>query len=482
MGDIQTELIQRTILNKFGIECQFDAGHILYKEKAASVAIGVGHFEPLRHYAEVQLLIEPQPTGTGLIFDTRLPDNSLDTNWQRLILSHLYEKSHRGTLTGAQLTDTKITLVAGRAHLKHTEGGDFREATLRAVRHGLMKAGCVLLEPFFKFRLEIPTPCVGRAMSDLQMRSAEFEIESANDSITVICGRAPAVQLHGYSREVISYTRGEGRISCISDGYAPCHNADEVIADAGYDPEADIENTPHSVFCSHGAGVIVPWQEVDAHKHIDFKLTTDDTAERIIPRASSLARKYSINDDELERIMLRTFGPIKRRQYSEPKVITAKKEKRKKLQPKPDRRLLIVDGYNVIYSWKVLKELADFSLDKARDTLTDVLENFAAFTKDEIVLVFDAYKVADGAGSEETHGACRVVYTKQDQTADAYIERLMRELGPDYSVHVVTGDRLVQFSAVTSGILRMTAAELEEQIIAVNNEISQIMRKYSLER
>lgn len=482
MGDIQTELIQRSISDKFGIECEFDAGRILYKEKAASTSIGVGHFEPLRHYAEVQLLIEPQPAGTGLVFDTNIPDSSLDKSWQRLILSHLYEKNHRGTLTGAQLTDTKITLVAGRAHQKHTEGGDFREATLRAVRHGLMKSGCVLLEPFFKFRLEVPTSCVGRAMSDLQMRSAEFEIESANDSMTVICGRAPAIRLHGYSREVISYTRGEGRFSCVSDGYASCHNTDEIVALSKYDPEADLENTPHSVFCSHGAGVTVPWQEVDAHKHIDFKLSIGDTADRIMPSPKALTRRYSINDDELERIMLRTFGPIKRRRYSEPKVIGEKKEKRKKLQPKPDRRLLIVDGYNVIYSWKDLNELADFSLDKARETLTDVLTNFAAFTKDEIVLVFDAYRVKEGVGSEEKRGACKVVYTRQDQTADAYIERLMRELGPDYSVHVVTGDRLVQFSAVTSGILRMTSAELEEQIIAVNNEISQIVRKYALEK
>ena len=254
MGEVQTELIKRLIKDRFSIDCTLGAGKILYKEKVAQKTIGVGHFEPLRHYAEIQLLIEPQPKGTGLIFDTRLPENSLDTNWQRLILTHLYEKDHRGTLTGSLLTDTKITLVAGKAHLKHTEGGDFREATYRAVRHGLMKAGCILLEPYYKFRLEIPTACVGRAMSDLQTRFADFELESSDTERTAICGRAPVSTLFDYPREVISYTRGEGRLFCTSDGYEPCHDQEDVVTNIGYDPESDLDNPPHSVFCAHGAG------------------------------------------------------------------------------------------------------------------------------------------------------------------------------------------------------------------------------------
>ena len=257
MGEVQIELITRLIRERFSIDCTLGAGNILYKEKAAKKAIGVGHFEPLRHYAEVQLLIEPQPKGTGLIFDTRLPENLLDLNWQRLVLTHLYEKDHRGILTGALLTDTKITLVAGKAHLKHTEGGDFREATYRAVRHGLMKSGCTLLEPYYKFRLEIPSSCVGRAMSDLQVRFADFEPEDSDGERTVICGRAPVSTLHDYPREVIAYTHGEGRLFCTSDGYEPCHNEEEIVANVGYDPEGDLDNPPHSVFCAHGAGFTV---------------------------------------------------------------------------------------------------------------------------------------------------------------------------------------------------------------------------------
>ena len=276
MGDIQIDLLKRLISERFSVNCEFGEGQILYKEKAAAKAIGAGHFEPLRHYAEVQLLIEPQPKGSGLVFDTRISENDLDTNWQRLILSNLYEKSHRGTLTGALLTDTKITLVAGRAHQKHTEGGDFREATLRAVRQGLMKSGCVLLEPYYKFNIEVPNQSVGRVISDLQTRSAEFEIDSTNEDMTSIKGRAPVSELRGYSTVLISFTSGEGRITCTSDGYEPCHNADEIVTAAGYDPTADLENTPHSVFCAHGAGFVVPWNEVDGYKHTEVNLSLSD--------------------------------------------------------------------------------------------------------------------------------------------------------------------------------------------------------------
>jgi len=479
MGDIQIDLLKRMIFERFSVDAEFDTGKILYKEKAATRTVGVGHFEPLRHYAEVQLLIEPQPRGTGLIFDTRLPENALDTNWQRLILTHLYEKTHRGTLTGAALTDTKITLVAGRAHIKHTEGGDFREATYRAVRHGLMKSGCVLLEPYYKFRLEVPSTYVGRAMSDLGTRSAEFEIESSDGDMSAIVGRAPVSELHDYTREVISYTRGQGRLSCVFDGYDPCHDQDEIVAAVGYDPEADLENTPHSVFCDHGAGFVVPWSEVDNYKHLEADVSTEATVSAIIPRASGLGNKYKLSDDDLEAIMLKEFGPIKRRRYTEPKRISVAKPQhvpKKKFAPK-NRKMLIIDGYNVIYSWDDLKEIADFSLEKARDTLLDLLSNYAAFTKTELTVVFDAYLVKDGVGSDILRDGYRVVYTKKDQTADAYIEQMMHELGPDYTIHVVTGDRLVQFSAVHSGILRMTSKEFLAEVTAVGNEINEFIRK-----
>ncbi len=479
MGDVQTELLKRLISERFGIECEFDTGKILYKEKAAKKALGVGHFEPLRHYAEVQLLLEPQPEGTGLIFDTRIPENSLDTNWQRLILSHLYEKAHRGTLIGAVLTDTKITLVAGKAHLKHTEGGDFREATLRAVRQGLMRGGCELLEPYYKFRLELPAKNVGRAMSDLQARSAEFAIDSADGEFTVISGIAPVSELHGYTREVISYTGGKGRLSCTFDKYLPCHNADEVITAVGYDPEADLENTPHSVFCAHGAGFVVPWNEVDGYKHLDASAAIPSAAEAIIPKVSGLAKKYDISNEELEAIMLREFGPIRRKQYSEPHRNSSENaEKQKRKKPTQARnKLLIIDGYNLIYSRDDLTELAEFSLEKAREELMDLLSNYAAYTKTDLVLVFDAYRVKEGVGSDFVHDGYRVVYTKQDETADAYIEKMMHDLGPDYNITVVTGDRLVQFAAVHSGVLRMTAKEFFDDLTRVGNQITEFVKK-----
>lgn len=478
MGEVQIDLLRRLIRERFSVDCTLDAGRILYKEKIAAKTIGVGHFEPLRHYAEVQLLLEPQPKGTGLIFDSRVSENVLDLNWQRLILYNLYEKTHRGTLIGAALTDTKITLVAGKAHLKHTEGGDFRQATLRAVRHGLMKAGCTLLEPYYKFRLEVPSGMTGRAMSDLQARSAEFEVESGNEETTTIIGRGPVATLHDYTREVIAYTRGAGRLFCTSDGYEPCHNADEIVADAAYDPEGDLENTPHSVFCSHGAGVVIPWQEVDAHKHLDAGINLSQSAVAVIPKVKSLSKKYDLSDEDLEAIMLREFGPIRRKKYTEPKITIAngKSPKRPKAIRIP-KNLLIVDGYNVIYSMDELKEIADYSLEKARETLMDIMSNYHAFTKTDVLLVFDAYLVKDGAGSEIKHDGYRIVYTRQDQTADAYIEQVMHDLGPDYSIRVVTGDRLLQFSAVSYGISRMTAKEFWDEITQVGNEINDFVRK-----
>jgi predicted RNA-binding protein with PIN domain len=479
MGDIQIELLQRLIRDRFHIECTFGTGKILYKEAITSRAIGIGHFEPLRHYAEVQLLLEPQPRGTGLIFDARVPENTLDQNWQRLILSHLYEKNHRGTCIGASLTDTKITLLMGKAHLKHTEGGDFRQATLRAVRHGLMRGGCTLLEPYYQFRLEIPASCIGRAMADLQLRFADCQLTASDETTATITGRGPASTLHDYTREVIAYTRGLGHLHLTPDGYDPCHNAEEVIAASGYDPEADLRNPPHSVFCAGGSGFVVPWQEVEQHKHLDASAALNPTAEAILMPVKRLAKQYELSDDDLETIMLREFGPIRRKKYSEPKlkVVSGDKKRSAKKAIAPRRHLYIIDGYNVIYGWDALREVADFSLEKAREMLMDILSNFAGYTKIELTLVFDAYLVKDGMGSDFMHDGYRVVFTKENQTADTLIEQMMMALGPDYNVKVITGDRLLQFSAVVSGVSRMTVREFEDEVRAVGNEIGEFVKR-----
>ncbi|MBO5931713.1 MAG: NYN domain-containing protein, partial [Clostridia bacterium] len=344
----------------------------------------------------------------------------------------------------------------------------------------LMRSGCVLLEPYYKFRIDIPSSFVGRAMSDLQMRAATFEVEGATDERTVIVGRAPVATLHDYPSELISYTRGEGHISCTSDGYEPCHNQEEVVAAANYDPTADLENTPHSVFCEHGAGFVVPWNEVEDHKHLEVNIPPEEAAANILPAPRKLANKYQLSDDEIEALMLRSFGPIRRKQYGEKRVNAAKEEKKRPhKKPTPQKHMVIVDGYNVIYAWESLREVAEFSLEKARETLMDILSNYVAFTKTELTLVFDAYLVPDGAGSEITHDGYRIVYTKENQTADAYIERMMHELGPNHNIRMVSGDKLLQFSAVHSGILRVTAAEFEAEVTAVGEEIAEFIKKLS---
>jgi predicted RNA-binding protein with PIN domain len=344
-----------------------------------------------------------------------------------------------------------------------------------------MKAGCILLEPYYKFRLEIPSASVGRAMSDLQARFAEFEMEASDEENAVLCGRAPVSELHGYTRELISYTRGKGRLSCTSDGYEPCHNEAEIVLAVGYDPEADLDHTPHSVFCAHGAGFVVPWNEVDSYKHLDAEAMLSAREETIIPQTTKLAAKYQLSEEEVEAIMLRTFGPIRRKQYGEPKIINHGKAEKlpKKKEQKPQKHLTIIDGYNVIHSWESLKKIAAHSLEDARKALMDTLANYVAYTKTELVLVFDAYLVKDGMGSDFMENGYRVVFTKADQTADTYIEIMMNELGPNYNVRVVTGDRLLQNSAVVSGVLRMTAKELEDEITKVGNEITEFVRKLS---
>ncbi len=480
MGDVQLELLKRLISDRFSVKCELDEGKIMYKETVSSATVGVGHFEPLRHYAEVQLLLEPLPRGSGLIFDSDIPANSLDPSWQRAILSALSDKEHKGTLIGAPLTDTRITLIAAKTHLKHTEGGDIREASSRAIRHALMKAGCTLLEPYYRFRLSLPDANVGRALSELQMRYADITLSDARDGITTVTGRAPVSTLRGYHSDVIAYTHGKGRLTCFLDGYEPCHNTESVVEACGYRPEADAEAPPHSVFCSHGAGFVVDWRDVDRYKHINSE--TDHASDGRSPSDES-NNAYSVSEKELEAIMLREFGPIKRRQYSEPTVVASAEQRQKspgekRGAPKKTKKLTIIDGYNFIHADKALRELADTDLSAARESLTDKLVNHAAFTGSEITLVFDAYRSDPGNGSESVNGDCRVVFTKKDQTADAYIEKLMKELGPDYNIRVVTGDGLIQLSAIHSGILRMTAAEFTAELENAEKEISDLTQEY----
>ena len=487
MGEVQTEVLTRIIAERFGVEASFDDGRILYKETISAPVEGVGHFEPLRHYAEVHLLMEPLPRGSGLIFDTTCSENFLERNWQRLILTHLEEKTHLGVLTGSPITDMKLTLVSGRAHLKHTVGGDFREATYRAVREGLMfaslRGACVLLEPWYAFRLELPGECVGRAMADILARSGVFTEHEASPGISVLEGRAPVATVGDYAREVASYTHGRGRFSCRMDGYAPCHNAEEVIRDAGYDPEADVENTPNSVFCSHGAGIVVPWSWVPQYMHLEgLKLRnsagTDSPPEeeQLNARAGQIIRKnLNLDEKELEAIMEREFGPIRRRVYG-----TAKKEQSfapDVMKPKYKKSLYIVDGYNVIFAWEELARTAEHDLDTARRDLLNILSNYQAFTKREMIVVFDAYNVkGDGERKEDVNGL-HVVFTKEGELADTYIEKLIYEIGKDYTVRAVTSDGLIQLQAVRSGVLRLSAREFREEILTVDKEIEAFLKK-----
>ncbi|MBR6708833.1 MAG: NYN domain-containing protein [Clostridia bacterium] len=473
MGEVQIEVLQRLVAERLGLAISFDGGRILYRETIASAVEGIGHFEPLRHYAEVHLWLEPLPAGSGLVFDTRCPEDLLDRNWQRLILTHLGEKTHRGVLTGAPLTDVKITLLCGRAHLKHTDGGDFREAVGRAVRQGLMQAESVLLEPWYRYRLTLPSSCVGRAMTDLSSRGAAVAVEEAGTEESLITGRAPVSTIRDYARDVAAYTKGAGRLWLTFDGYAPCHNADEVVSASGYNPTADLLNPPHSVFCAHGAGFTVSWDHVREYMHLDSGVDRTSAAELLLPSPRTVARTYSLDDDELEAIMLRTFGPVKRRQYKLPEVTHGGSVL---LRPSK-KQVMIVDGYNVIFAWEPLKALAAETLEGARETLMDILDNYVAYTHTDLTLVFDAYNVKESVAREYERNGYRVVYTAQNETGDAYIERMMHQLGPDYAVRVVTSDRLIQISAVHSGISRTSAREFEEEIRRINLEITAFIRR-----
>lgn len=479
MGEIQAEVLKSLAEERFGVSVDFDSGSVIYKETVAAPIEGVGHFEPLRHYAEVHLLIEPGEPESGITVNSLCREEVLGKNWQRLILTHILEKTHSGVLIGAPLTDVKITLVAGRAHIKHTEGGDFRQATYRALRQGLMKAKNVLLEPYYAFRLEIPAEQLGRAINDIRIMDGKISSPESNGITAVINGRAPVSEMRSYAKDVMAYTKGKGKLSLFSDGYAPCHNAEKVIDAAKYNPESDIANTPDSVFCSHGAGINVKWYDVEKYMHVTSGMDVE-TGDKIpsMPNPKLLKRNLNIDDKELEAIMEREFGPIRRRQYSEavldtPKTAHAAERK---------KEYIIVDGYNLIFAWDGLAALAKDNFDAARHILTDILCNYRGYTKCELVLVFDGYKVKGNTGEKSDYNGIHLVYTKENETGDMYIEKLVEEVGKNYSVRVVTSDNLIQVSALRAGVLRMPAREFIKEIERVNDQIKEIIAENSAKR
>ena len=472
MGPLQTDVLVALIRERFGLDVTVDAGRILYRETIAAPVEGVGHFEPLRHYAEVHLLLEPGAPGSGLVFGSAVSEDDLDLNWQRLILTHLAEKEHLGVLTGSPLTDVKITLIAGRAHLKHTEGGDFRQATYRAVRQGLMEAESVLLEPYYRFRLEVPFADVGRAISDIQAMGGVHEAPEEAGGRMVLTGTAPVSAMADYMVEVAAYTRGRGRFSCRVAGYQPCLNARTVVEERAYDPEADLDNTPDSVFCAHGGGFTVKWNRVKEYMHLDTGFGKE--APSSAPQPQLRRRNLDIDEKELAAIMEREFGPVRYNLYTPPPVIPTLSPQA--AAPKAPTRL-IVDGYNVIFAWEELKELAAQSLDLARSKLIETLVNYQSFTDSEVVLVFDAYRVPGGTGERTTEGALHVVYTRENETADMYIERLVDEIGKNETVRVVTSDSLVQLGALRSGVLRTSSAEFKGEVDKVTERMRETIRQ-----
>ena len=500
MGEVQIEILKSLIKERFGMAVTFDEGNIVYKETILEPVEGVGHFEPLRHYAEVHLLLEPGETGSGLIFAADCSEDVLDRNWQRLILTHLEEREHKGVLIGAPITDMKITLLTGRAHIKHTEGGDFRQATYRAVRQGLRKAKSQLLEPYYEFRLEVPSEQVGRSMTDIQKMLGEFDPPKTEGEMTVLTGSAPVVTMRDYQKEVISYTSGRGRLSCTLKGYYPCHNQEEIVEAVGYDPEADLENPTGSVFCAHGAGFVVNWDRVEEYMHVESGWNAP-AGQETKPEKPLTAKnwkeeneKYLATEKELEEIFERTYGPI-RKLGEEPPVGRSvkgwKKSRRDPLEgygkstsdykqkktPDGEKEYLLVDGYNIIFAWEDLKELAAANIDGAREKLMDILCNYQGFKKCTLILVFDAYKVKGNPGSVETYHNIHVVYTKEAETADQYIEKTVHEIGRKYRVTVATSDQLEQVIILGQGGRRMSARELLEDVIEVQHQIRETARE-----
>ncbi len=467
MGKVQQEVFRSQVQQRFGLDIQLDDERIFYKETIADTVEGVGHFEPLRHYAEVHVLLEPLPTGSGIVTDTVCSPDVLDMVYQKLILSHMAEKMHRGVLTGAPITDIKITLLVGKAHLKHTEGGDMRQATYRAIRQGLMQAKSVLLEPWYDFQLTVPTEHIGRAITDIRGMGGEFDAPEAVGTDSTLKGLVPASELKDYADTLAAYTQGRGRLQLTLHGYLPCHNQAEVVESLNYDPEADLENTPDSVFCAHGAGFTVKWNQVKDYMHLESGLKEKKAPELI-------TRNYAAEDKTLEQIMLREFGPQSTTLYRSPENRPAtEKLTIKPLKPK----YIIVDGYNIIFAWDELRELAQGDIDAARRRLCDILSSYAGFTKVKLVVVFDGYKRSGNPGEKSQFHNIQVVYTKEGETCDAYIEALVHDIGGNYAVKVATSDNLIQISSLRSGVLRLSARELLLDVEAARKEMGEHFQK-----
>ena len=509
MGDVQMEILKSQVQERFGVEIGFGEGNIVYKETIAKTVEGVGHFEPLRHYAEVHLLMEPGEPGSGLVFEADCSEDMLDKNWQRLILTHLEEKRFRGILTGSEITDMKITLIAGRAHQKHTEGGDFRQATYRAVRQGLCEAGCVLLEPYYAFRLEVPSENLGRAMADLDRMQGEFSAPEQDGSMALLTGTAPVSTMRNYQRDVISYTKGRGRLTLSLSGYEPCHNAEEVIAASGYDFDSDLQDPAGSVFCSHGAGFVVPWNEVKQYMHVESPLAKQlakeqqerelkEADERLKAMAADVAAGSSsgsrgnggsslsfYDDKELQAIFTRTYGEPKRKlvsDYDSRTVIRAKNAspvKPVKEKEEPEDEYLLVDGYNIIFAWEELSDLAAVSIDAARYKLMDILSNYQGFRKICVIVVFDAYKVPGGVEKVQKYHNINVVYTKEAETADQYIEKVAIRIGRRYRTTVATSDGVIQLIIRSQGCILWSARDFREEIERVGKLISEEKGKHT---
>ena len=482
MGEIQRSVLTRLIHDRFGLDVTFGAGSIVYKETVAAPVEGVGHFEPLRHYAEVHLLLEPLERGAGLQFDSICPEDVLDRNWQRLILTHLMEKVHLGVLTGSPITDMKLVLLTGRAHVKHTEGGDFRQATYRAVRQGLRMAQGILLEPWYDFTLELPADCLGRAMADVQRMSGRFAPADHQGDMAVLTGSAPVSELGDYWNQVAAYTRGLGQLTCTLRGYEPCHNAQEVMEQIGYDPDRDTGNPADSVFCSHGAGVTVKWDQVREHMHLDSgwrppEERRKEDQHQSVPRPTMSYADSAKMERELEAIFTRTYGPIKPRAFAPAPKAPARKERPwKGLKPRfQGEEYLLVDGYNIIHAWDDLKRLAAQDLDGARLRLMDILSNYQGWRKCHVILVFDAYRVKGNPGSVEKYHNIHVVYTKEAETADMYIEKTTYEIAREHRVRVATSDGLEQVIILGHGAQRMSARELRFEIDQVQAQIRRIL-------
>ena len=484
MGEVQTEILKSLIEERFHLQVEFGPGNIMYKETIRNTVSGVGHYEPLRHYAEVHLRLEPGEPGSGLVFTSECSEDVLDKNWQRLILTHLQEKEHVGVLAGMPITDVKITLTAGRAHLKHTEGGDFRQATYRAVRQGLKNAESILLEPWYEFRLEVPAEQIGRGMSDIQKMSGSFEApELMEDGSAVLKGSAPVSEMKDYQKEVWSYTGGHGKLFLQMKGYEPCHNEEEVLENIGYDAEADLDNPPGSIFCSHGAGFYVPWDEVPDYMHIKEEKVSDAVKADPTEVLEDAGRRYAASyaeDKELEAIFLREFGSKKQQEdrysgYRKKSVgVSSTPYRSPSTKRKSTKNYLLVDGYNIIFAWDFLKELADTNLDAARNKLMDILCNYQGFVGCTLIVVFDAYKVKGNTREIYRYHNIHVVYTKEAETADQYIEKTTHELGRKYNVTVATSDGLEQVIVMGQGATRWSARDFYEEVERVNQEISRI--------